>query len=855
MRSAVNFARIAAWFVLRQWRLKPWRSLAVVLGVGLGASVFLSVRLAVTASVESFRHGMDAFIGQASLTVGSPGSRVDERLVTTLLRNPAVAQAAPVISAYAADRSGRPVRIVGVAPLLDRAFRQFDLSGKNAPSASWMDLPAVPRTVLLGEPLARRLGAGPGSRVVLRHGGTESEFTVLGVLAPEGLAGVEAGDLAVTDISTAQEFLGVLGFVDRIDVKLAPGAQAKDLADSLPPGVQAAPPGEARDSGLTLIQAYQLNLTVLSFVSLFVGMFLVYSLVSLDAAARRKELAVLRSLGAGPGTVSALFLFQGGVLGALGWLAGLPLAAILTGKMLGVVNSTVNNLFVRLAVGGASLDPLETALSLALTVFISLLAALGPALRSLRVSPREAQSVHALERGRSFRARRAWALAGLCLAGAAWPVSRLGAAPGAPVTGYLSIFLLFTGLSLLSPLALRAAVAAASPLARIGGVPAMLASSQSGLGGQRGAVSVGALATAMALFLALSTMIHSFRASFVRWLDQTVTGDLFIRPAMAELNDYRDPLPRGLQTWLEARGDVMVLPYLRRYLTLNGVPLQFEPTDMPKLLALSSFSVLESLPDARQLLLSGKGVAIAEALSVMAGLKTGDRFRVEVGGADVDAVVALVVRGYRPRGGEVYFDLEAFRRLGGDAAPGGLRVYFTDRSGDIAARADALRAEVLSGPFGESIEAVSGVGLHRAVTRIFDDTFAVTGVLLVIALGVAALGVSVTLTLRVLERSRELCTLLALGASRGQITAMVLWEAAFIGLAGEAVGIVGGLGLSAILIFTITRQSFGWTFAYLTDWRAMALSLPLILLTVLAAGPPACRAALSRPPALALRER
>jgi len=276
---------------------------------------------------------------------------------------------------------------------------------------------------------------------------------------------------------------------------------------------------------------------------------------------------------------------------------------------------------------------------------------------------------------------------------------------------------------------------------------------------------------------------------------------------------------------------------------------------MPKLLKLSSFAVLDSLPDADALLREGRGVVIAEALAHQAGLKPGDRFRVMVGQAVIDAPVVMVVRSYRTRGGEAYFDLDAFRKSGGEQGAGGLRIYFKDRGGDLEARADELKAELLTGPYGAGIEAVPGAALHRIVKKIFDETFALTTVLLVIALGVAALGVSVTLTVRVLERSRQLSTLFALGASRAQVTAMVLWEAVYLGLAGEIAGLAGGVALSLILVFVINRESFGWTFIYLTDWHAMALSLPLILAAALSAGPPACRAALSRPPALALRER
>jgi putative ABC transport system permease protein len=60
-----------------------------------------------------------------------------------------------------------------------------------------------------------------------------------------------------------------------------------------------------------MIRAYQLNLSVLSFASLFVGMFLVYSLVALNAASRRRELAILRAVGASPRLLFNLFLAEG----------------------------------------------------------------------------------------------------------------------------------------------------------------------------------------------------------------------------------------------------------------------------------------------------------------------------------------------------------------------------------------------------------------------------------------------------------------------------------------------------------------------------------------------------------------
>ena len=111
---------------------------------------------------------------------------------------------------------------------------------------------------------------------------------------------MEGGHVALADLSTMQEFTGLQGWVDRIDLRLKTEATSRDVEEiraSLPPGLVLHAPTETRDTGRSMINAYQLNLSVLSFVSLFVGMFLVYSLVSLNAASRRRELAILLSLG------------------------------------------------------------------------------------------------------------------------------------------------------------------------------------------------------------------------------------------------------------------------------------------------------------------------------------------------------------------------------------------------------------------------------------------------------------------------------------------------------------------------------------------------------------------------------
>jgi putative ABC transport system permease protein len=148
---------------------------------------------------------------------------------------------------------------------------------------------------------------------------------------------------------------------------------------------------------------------------------------------------------------------------------------------------------------------------------------------------------------------------------------------------------------------------------------------------------------------------------------------------------------------------------------------------------------------------------------------------------------------------------------------------------------------------------MEGQGLREAVLRIFDETFAITTVLLLIALVVAALGIATTLAVLVLQRRRQLNTIRAVGGSAAQLRRMIFWEAGLIVLVGQAAGLACGFILSTLLIFVVNRQSFGWTFVYQVDWPSLLMALPLIFAAALLAALPAVNLALSTSPAMLLR--
>ena len=848
-----HFFRFFLWFSLRHAVRHRWRVLIVVAGIALGAAVFTSVRLAIHASVESFTESMNRIAGRAEAVLFRPGGRVPESLMAPVVRHPAVESAAPVSTAYVAARTHPedPFLLVGIDPTMERAFRPWNAGSSKTAAGPWLRLIAEPGALIAAGPLLDLLAKSAGDDVFLVHLQRRHRFHIVARLEDDGAALIDGGRVAVTDMATFQEFTGRFGGIDRIDLKLHPGKDPSVLAEMLPEGVVVGRPGAPLDSGLEMIRAYRLNLSILSFVSLFVGMFLVYSLVALHGASRRRELAILRSVGGSPRLLFFLFLGEGAFFGLLGWIAAFPVGTALVRYLLQGINDTISTLFVRVQVERLFLDPWEILLSFAVTMAVAVSGALIPAREAMQVAPKEVLAAESPPRP----PHRTSMLAAGALASTltAFLLARISGA----VAGYAAAFLLFVGLALISPWLLeRIGAHLSGALARIGGEPARLAARHLKDSGTRAAVSVAALATAVALFCALAIMVHSFRHTVEAWVTQSVSGDLFIRPKMAEFNRYRDPVPPEMVKAIEALdAPIDLLPYHRIFLDYDGVPYQLDTIDFSLFSVHGNFLWVAGDPEnVYPALESGSGVLVSEVFANRTGLGPGDRFRARIRTERFDLPVLGVVRDYRTRGGVVFYSLPHFSRRLGDPPVNGLRIFFRESGPGLREDVERLKTRILTLSNG-ALEVTSGRRLRWIILEIFDQTFAVTFVLLVISLAVAGLGIAATLAVLVLERSRQFNTVLAVGGSPRQIRTVIFWEALLMTAAGEGAGVIGGVLLSYLLIFVVNRQSFGWTFLYRVDWPSLAVSLPLIFAAALLAALPAVRLVLSEPPAMLLRER
>ncbi len=179
--------------------------------------------------------------------------------------------------------------------------------------------------------------------------------------------------------------------------------------------------------------------------------------------------------------------------------------------------------------------------------------------------------------------------------------------------------------------------------------------------------------------------------------------------------------------------------------------------------------------------------------------------------------VAGVYYDYTSDRGLIMIDRGVFDRWWHDPGVNSVAVYLKRRA-DVAAAAARTRSRW----GGQGLIVYTNGALRERILAVFDQTFAVTGVIKVIAVLVAIVGIFLALTALVIEREREIGVLRAIGASRGQVSGMLLSEAALLGVVASGLGIAAGMCLAMVLTWVVNKAFFGWTIELQWPWGMIA---------------------------------
>ncbi|MEZ5114676.1 MAG: ABC transporter permease [Candidatus Nanopelagicales bacterium] len=663
-----------------------------------------------------------------------------------------------------------------------------------------------------------------GDRIDLQFATGAESFELVGIASFGDANNLAGATISVITLDDAQRILDLPGQVTFIDVAGAEGtdlaALANRIATVLPAGAEVVTGdqlmAEAIDGFTEGLGFLSTALLAFAAVAVLVGAFIIYNTFRIIVAQRTRELALLRAVGASArqvvGVVLAEALAVALLASAAGVVAGVGFAQLLKAGMDAVGFGPPD--------GPLTIEPRTVVVGMLVGVVVTLLSALVPALHASRVPPVAAMQQTGVTH--SEKPVRSWLRVAVLAAGLVVAMAGLAVEQGALIA--LGCVLTVVGVLALAPLLAR-------PIAAVVGRPipgavGQLARENAGRDPRRTSATASALTVGIALVVFTAIFASSTKDSIAASVEDAFPADLMVSSS----NFYLGVSPQA-QAAVVATPEVEVTSPLR----VGAVRVDGVET------AMTSFesSTIDRVYDAGStipLSQAGDGLLVHQALVDDGRVAVGDVLTVE---SPTGASAELTVVGsYRDGTLDSYaVDQSVWTRLGGtdDAAT----VLVGLREGvDLETGKAAVESALSSFP---SLTVATVSEQIASVVAQVDAFLVLFTALLGMALLIAVLGIANTLALSIVERTREIGLLRAVGMSRRQVRWMITSEAVVTALFGAVVGSVLGLGLGWVVVTALSADgltAFSLPVAQIATWLVVSA-----LAGVVAAGLPARKAA------------
>ena len=826
-----------------------WQTILMIVGVALGVAVIVSIDLANAAASRAFQLSTETISGKATDQITSTAGSLDEKIYSDLLRSGVHIPAAPIISSLVASPQlgGRPLQLLGIDPFSDGQFRNF-WNDSSSVVANLSPFFTQPGALVISKSLANTYSLKPGDSIQLLVDGRQKTAFIAAVINPQSTLTRRVLDgIVLADISTAQELSGKVGKLDWIDLILpVDSTTAKaQLQAILPEGSQIAAVSAKAGALQEMTSAFQLNLTVLSLLSLMVGLFLIYNTMTFSVIHRRPLFGTLRAIGVTRGELFRIVVGEAALVGVVGGGLGVGLGILMGQATVQMVNRTINDLYfaTTISAGGIAFSSLIKGFSIG--VIATVVAASIPAWEAASSAPTLTLSRSGLE-SRTQKTIKWVTLVGLGLIGVSLALFSIRSK--SLMIGLGGTALAVLGMGMLAAPGLVVMMKILSPgLESIFGMIGKMAPRNLIASLSRTSVSVAALMIAVAVTIGVTLMIDSFRYTVTVWLAQTLQGDVYISVPTFVAAQPSAPLDGNLINTLNGYPNIERINLLRSLpiQTQEGVTINLSATDNPKIGSERLYVWRKDDPDTAWKQMLNGSVMISEPFA--------NRLQIDRRGGVISINTPLGVRQFQVEG--VYHDyssseggmlmaMDVYRKLWND-----IQVTAIDLRLRAGVSPDAMVNELRQGiKLDQSLVIRSNQGLRKDVMEVFDRTFAITSALRILATIVAFMGVLNSVLLLQLEKQREIGILRAIGLTGRQLWALTMLETGLMGLTAGVLAIPTGYALALILINVINQRSFGWSLQMMIRPSAFIEAVGLAIVAALLAGVyPAWR--LSRMPA------
>ena len=808
------------------------KTLLTLLGVVVGVATFSSIRCAQGTLVKGIRSTVDRVAGKSQLQITMEGG-VPEEVQERVRELPGIRATSPVIEQIVTPEKGElgSLLVIGIDLLGDREMRDYGFDGQDADLDDPLLFLAQPDSAIFTRQFADKARLKIGDTIRLRVPKGMKLVTARGLLTPKGFSEAFGGNLMVVDVYAAQELFGRGRRFDRLDVRLTEGtsiAQATaTLEKTLGPAYRVETPNRRGEQMERIVANFVAGFNVSSGFALSIGTFLIFNAFNVAVNRRRRDIGTLRALGATPRQVQTLFLAEAALIGIIGGIIGCLTGTLLSQSFLRMMGQTTETVYGVTSSGTVHLPPGIVLESMALGILASLVGAWGPALTASRISPTEA-----LAKG-AFQARLPGKAAPRIVAGLIAFGCAILLALHPPFGGnllILSVLLLGgAGLVLLVGPLSRALLLFFIPLiTRFAPVSGRLASDALLSSPRRTSGTVTAMALSLTFVLGFGGYMGSTKVTMVRWMDDALTCDLFVR-ASANFSRPDFLFPGGLREELLKTPGVRTVESYRGVRPLyQGEQILVASIEVGPMMDRTKFEYIQGNAESMRRGLTREGMCtVSENFSRRYKLGVGHQVELVTPSGVVRIPIAAVLRDYSSDKGTVFLDRARFLSLWKDD-----RVDIFDVSvvhgADVGQVRDAIRAK-LAGKFPALVS--TRQEFTAEIGKAIDAFYALTRITVFLALLVAFLGIVTSLLISVAERTREVGILKALGALRSQIARSIVLEALALALTGLLLAIPAGNLFAAFMEGSIAEFFTGWQMPHHYPWDILAqllIALPLV---------------------------
>ncbi|MDX8149356.1 FtsX-like permease family protein [Lentzea sp. BCCO 10_0061] len=661
--------------------------------------------------------------------------------------------------------------------------------------------PAADDEVVLGGYLATTGGFKVGDDIALLTLEPKKTFKVTGIYEYAGGRDSLGGELSVafTEPVAQQLLLGKKDVFSGITVTAAQGTTDDALRDAV-----AAKLGSGYDvkTGAVLAkeQADQINeglkffnYVLLGFagIALFVGIFIILNTFSIIVAQRTRELALLRSMGASRGQVIGSVVLEALVIGLIASIVGLG-AGIGIGALLAKIFSSVGGTNLQLA--GIGVPSSAIISSFAVGMIVTVIAAVMPALRASRIAPVAAMR----EAATPDRPLTKITITGALVAAAGGTSLAFGFNQASLPLIFGGILVAFVGVALLTPILSRPMVSLIGRLLSWS-MPGLLGRRNSARNPRRTAITAAALMVGISLITGVSVVLTSATKSIEKLASGQLQTDLIIS-GEGQMEGQPATFRRDVLTQIEKTDGVKSAVGWSQDGVLQGEDQLFAVgvTDMPALATM--FALKPKSGDIAPL--KDDQVALPEELAAEKGWSIGSKVTLQLAkGEPKDFTVGFIWVKSQVLQGALVLPESASKSFRSDQiAQAFVQVSPGVSAADVQKRVEPLFAD------NPEITVQDRSAFVKQTTSQFDTVLLMIQILLALAILIAVLGVINTLALSVIERTRELGLLRAVGMRRSQVMRMITVESVVISVFGAVLGLAVGLALGVATVQALKDQ-------------------------------------------------